>query len=61
MIKEKESKSKSGEYCKLHETDKSGYTIKITDTRGKKLVEAAKSYCKKNTDGIIKYQYKSSI
>ena len=60
MIKEKESKSKAGEYCKLHETDKSGYTIKITDTRGKKLVEAVKSYCKMNTDGIIKYQYKSS-
>ena len=60
MIKQTETKSKSGEYCKLHETDKSGYTIKITETRGKKLVQAIQNYVKNKDDGIITYQYKSS-
>ena len=60
MIKKRETRSKSGEYCKLHETEKSGYTIKITETRGKKLTEAIKEYTTPENDGIITYQYTSS-
>jgi DNA mismatch repair protein MutS len=60
MIKKTEKKCKSGNYCKLHETDKSGYMIKITDTRGKKLMNEIKNHRNINNSDVLKYSYVSS-
>lgn len=61
IIKNSERKSSSNNYCKLHETDKSGYMIKITDTRAKKLIQALKhnEQLHKNKE-TIQIQYTSS-
>lgn len=59
IIKTTEKKSKIGEYCKIHETDKSGKMLKLTDTRAKKLTDELTKY--KNEHGNnIELKFKSS-
>jgi DNA mismatch repair protein MutS len=42
LVKNTEKKSKTGDYCKIHKTEKSGLMLKMTDTRSKKLIEQLK-------------------
>lgn len=56
LVKNTEKKSKSGEYCKIHETDKSGKSLKITDTRAKKLMDELK----KEKSDVIELVFNSS-
>jgi DNA mismatch repair protein MutS len=52
-IKSTEKKTKNNDYCKLHETEKSGYFIKTTDIRSKKLIDMLKK--QKQQSIILKY------
>lgn len=56
LMKQEEKKSSNSNYCKIHETEKSGICIKTTDTRYKKLVESIK----KETNKVICCKYISS-
>lgn len=59
ILKQSEKKSKQTNYCKLHETDKSGFMIKITETRAKKLMKELASI-KKEKGEMIEVTYHSS-
>jgi DNA mismatch repair protein MutS len=58
IIKKTELTKKNGNYCKLHETDKSGYMIKITETRSKKLIQELNKLRENNE--IIHLKFNSS-
>lgn len=55
IIKNTENKPKNVEYCKLHETEKSGFCIKTTTTRFKKLEQYIQKTYSNNTEVNIKF------
>jgi DNA mismatch repair protein MutS len=60
LIKEQEKKSPDTNYCKIHETDKSGICIKTTNTRYKKLDEHIKNIKKNNLKTLLDCNYTSN-
>lgn len=58
-IKTTEKKSKTGEYCKIHETDKSGKMLKLTEPRAKKLMDRLIKDIKDKSN-VITLSFKSS-
>jgi DNA mismatch repair protein MutS len=60
QIKSQEGKPKDIEYCKIHETNKSGMYIKTTDTRAKKLMKASAAQKSSVPTGAVHISYNSS-
>lgn len=55
QVKKNENKPKKTDYCNIHQTEKSGLFLKMTDTRAKKLVESFK-----HIGETMELSYKSS-
>lgn len=60
IIKSREKKSKSDCYIKINETDKSGFYLKLTDTRSKTLFSHYKEIYKNDKKITEEIKYKSS-
>lgn len=52
QVKKEEKKPKKTDYCNIHQTEKSGLFLKMTDTRAKKLIDSFKHI---ETTVILKY------
>jgi DNA mismatch repair protein MutS len=54
-IQKSERKTKNNDFCKLHRTEKSGFFLKMTDSRAKKLLKELEKQSKQSSHTTLKY------